>query len=377
MRLLLAYLFSLVLGFFVSGPVLAQSGAEICLELARHLKQDVLMQGSTRQKFEEIKKLISLDEYGSWQKASQTNLDLGVNIPGYVDGILGQKSNEENWEQHRRQFIRSDYSQISSSASATTMIQKTNENVVATIADCGKKIAEANAQGFFGVLSSVTSARDGFSLKLFKKMDGANSRWEVRSLTAAPQDPAFHCEGYEKASPRHPISVASAAIVIGCSKSPNKEILVQLNSDAGPAGPYTITAFNDEIENMRERLASLETEILNTVPKNTVAHFRLETCPIGWTELIEARGMYIVGLPERGALMASVGTPLKDQENRPTGAHEHVLSATFLGYQNGAAGAQDGHNLKLEVPKTSGGVNGGAKEGTNAPYLQLITCYKQ
>jgi hypothetical protein len=40
----------------------------------------------------------------------------------------------------------------------------------------------------------------------------------------------------------------------------------------------------------------------DTTPAGAVMFFNLATCPPGWTELVSARGRYLVGLPSAGTL---------------------------------------------------------------------------
>jgi hypothetical protein len=61
-------------------------------------------------------------------------------------------------------------------------------------------------------------------------------------------------------------------------------------------------------------------------PPGAVMFFNRENCPDGWTELTDSQGRVVVGLPGGGALGATVGTALTDQENRPVGQHTHTVN---------------------------------------------------
>ncbi len=128
-----------------------------------------------------------------------------------------------------------------------------------------------------------------------------------------------------------------------------------------------------------------------SVPRGMVAFFNLAACPTGWTELVAARGRYVVGLPLSGALAGTDGTALSNLEDRPVGQHNHTITdpghshsidvhvAGSVVYQvqgigNGAAPA----NTITTGSATTGITinNAGSVAGTNAPYIQLLICSK-
>lgn len=145
---------------------------------------------------------------------------------------------------------------------------------------------------------------------------------------------------------------------------------------------------------------------ISGIPAGLVAHFNLSACPTGWTELTAARGMYIVGLPLSGTLAGTSGTALTNLESRPvgqhlhsvdppitststTGAHTHSIalyrtadnsvysdeggsSATGNYHTTGSAG---NHSHTVDIAAFNS-ANAGSVAGTNAPYIQLLTCQK-
>ena len=165
-----------------------------------------------------------------------------------------------------------------------------------------------------------------------------------------------------------------------------------------------------------------ETEVINTngewvgpsiMPPNMVIFFWGAACPTGFTELVEAQGRYLVGLPSGGDPNQAVGIALTDKEDRTTGKHTHVI--TDDGHDHTVT--DDGHThtvtdrygydskdvrnddrdtavfsatytvSRTTSPETTGISinnaktnisleNAGTIEGTNAPYLQLLVCKK-
>jgi hypothetical protein len=136
-----------------------------------------------------------------------------------------------------------------------------------------------------------------------------------------------------------------------------------------------------------------------SVPPGAVLFFNLEACPAGWTAFLAAQGRYLVGLPPNGMAGAAVGTALADREDRPVGQHSHGVNDPthshgffdlFLKTQPPQFGSSafiaGGGNLTTAsastAQRTSADTTGitisaaGAVPGTNAPYVQLLSCEK-
>ncbi len=151
------------------------------------------------------------------------------------------------------------------------------------------------------------------------------------------------------------------------------------------------------------------------VPSGAVTFFNLGACPTGWSVVAAAQGRYLVGLNTGGALAATVGAPLVDQENRAVGQHTHAITdpghnhggqTATQGASNGFAGS-DQHSFGYTGTGASCGngvsqfttagcyddwvshvhniamgatgitvENTGGVAGTNAPYVQYLVCQK-
>lgn len=109
------------------------------------------------------------------------------------------------------------------------------------------------------------------------------------------------------------------------------------------------------------------------MPTGAVLYFNLTSCPAGWSELTAARGRYIVGLQSGGSLGTAVGTALSNTENRATGRHNHALGGLWVNQGNGSNPAGTANPERWSPYETS---YAGDVEGTNAPYIQLLTCQK-
>ncbi len=142
-------------------------------------------------------------------------------------------------------------------------------------------------------------------------------------------------------------------------------------------------------------------------PVGSVVFYDGAACPDGWTEVIDARGRYIVGL-NGGTSGSVIGSSLSNGENRTVGQHNH--SASGLSF-SGTAVDPHTHVMKYEAKPDNPGSGGpmqlfadypgtiqtdistqsggghtpagsitgstadsGTIAGTNAPYIQFLLC---
>ena len=130
-------------------------------------------------------------------------------------------------------------------------------------------------------------------------------------------------------------------------------------------------------------------EAPSSVPSGFVGFFDLASCPSGWTDLVNAQGRYLVGLPGGGTLNGEVGQVLTNLENRAVGQHGHNItdpahSHTYSGIWGGSSmpyNQQGGAGYAANTNTAGAGTginvqNTGAVPGTNAPYIQLRVCKK-
>jgi hypothetical protein len=107
----------------------------------------------------------------------------------------------------------------------------------------------------------------------------------------------------------------------------------------------------------------------------TVAFFGSETdaCPEGWLPAEYAMGRLVVSVVDEPAVGKTVGTPLKNQEDR---GHSHAYSTSVdLPYK--AVAAADGSNnqgAKAQMYEVAGSTD---PAPTGLPFIQLLVCEKQ
>ena len=98
------------------------------------------------------------------------------------------------------------------------------------------------------------------------------------------------------------------------------------------------------------------------VPQGAVMTFNLASCPSGWTEVTDAQGRAIVGLPSGGTLSGEVGSGLSDLEDRThthivdpnttitsiSGAHTHIVDPPDTVSESGGNHAHSLNGLETE-----------------------------
>ena len=144
----------------------------------------------------------------------------------------------------------------------------------------------------------------------------------------------------------------------------------------------------------------------DSTPSGTIAYFDLTTCPAGWSEVPAAKGRYLVGTQNSANKNLTVGQPLGDGENRAIGLHSHgvydpghahgVYDPGHAHWGNFSGGWGWTHNgggsnagvywHTTEYSTTGIGIygsgtgigiyNAGSAPGTNAPYIEFLTCRK-
>lgn len=368
-----------VLPLFAIAPATTAWGqTQVCEILATNLRQDEMVQGTDRQRFESHKAILRDNTFASWQKAASSTLFGSVTVPSYVDATLDTTSNEQNWQTNWRTFLSTSFDQIAARSQSLTTIRSASVAAMEQVVKCADVFAESNRYGFFAVLERVTDNRDAFAIR-FHNRTQASSGWAFNGITISPDDPNLTCNGgqidIQAITPTNPYRVSEASFFLNCRKSPTTELLITANTTQGASSrSFTVNSVQSDLAELRERLQRLEATV---VPRGTMAYFAQASCPQTWEPVEEARGRYIVGVTPNGRLGHQIGTPLSDGENRPTGAHTHPQGGWPLHINTpGTNGIQQGSGGASATAPTQTGSVDGAVTGTNAPYVQYLICRK-
>lgn len=116
------------------------------------------------------------------------------------------------------------------------------------------------------------------------------------------------------------------------------------------------------------------------VPRGALMFFNLPACPSGWTELTNARGRVILGLPSGGGLGAMQGTALSVANPTRTitsvPAHAHSLSTVVDGSVGGGPYMVTAGGNGAIGPSVSTDSAGSASIDVTMPYMQFLVCVK-
>jgi hypothetical protein len=95
------------------------------------------------------------------------------------------------------------------------------------------------------------------------------------------------------------------------------------------------------------------------VPAGAVMPFNLPACPVGWSDLTDARGRAITGVPAGGTLGGMVGSALSDLEDR---THTHDVDPAGAGTTSSGS-----HAHPVNPPSTSSSASGGHNHAVDPP----------
>lgn len=121
-----------------------------------------------------------------------------------------------------------------------------------------------------------------------------------------------------------------------------------------PGGPFEALEPNQRIASVAYALRAKFAENGpggRRVPPGAVMFFDLASCPEGWTEMTDAQGRTLVGLPSNGTLGGTVGSALGDRENR---SHTHSVNPPAF---NSSTAGNHSHTVN---PPNTGTTSGGS-----------------
>ncbi|MCR9162482.1 MAG: hypothetical protein ACE37F_19405 [Nannocystaceae bacterium] len=118
-------------------------------------------------------------------------------------------------------------------------------------------------------------------------------------------------------------------------------------------------AVSDAVDDNDARITALESATDGGVPAGAVVFFDASECPVGWTELTEARGRAVVGMNGSAAtLLGTVGEALEDLENP---VHSHTTD--IPSFSTGSASVAHTHTVPSHTTNSAGSHNHQWKDG--------------
>lgn len=181
------------------------------------------------------------------------------------------------------------------------------------------------------------------------------------------------------------LQIEKGKTAFSCKKQANKSLKIALITSQGdpewilmPSAAEqkqrTIDAVNDAVNALRRQLEA-------TVPKGTVAAFKLDSCPQGWVAYADASGRVIVGAGSGLGLTPRVLHEKNGEEKHTLTISEmpkHRHQLPTFNAQGGPHEVGSGHYGMDWVPEEYSKEEGGDQPHNNMPpYLVLTICTKQ
>lgn len=231
----------------------AQPSTSVCEILASKITPDISSQTSTDFRSSFFQEFVQDDRFSSWEIARTTQLDVGLNVVGYVDFTLGTSSDESSWSTNWNLFRTSRSSNTLRSRSLDVASSKWNPVVIETLLN-GCAYRE-----FYAQITSIETTYDGFTIQMF-----GIGEWFLKGIKPTIGDSPFTCSGDEKATDIAPIRKIGTA-KLSCRKDPNVTLTLIITSTLGDAGPLTLYSKADAVtrkyEDSRNEISLLKTSI--------------------------------------------------------------------------------------------------------------------
>lgn len=291
---------------------------QVCQTLANNLKPDILLQGSSSDRFQQIQQLLASSAFSSYGNASNSNINGGFDIPAEFDAAFGTSSGESSWGQNRSNFISMVADVVASSDAANRFVSQASTAALQAISNCAVQIANAN--GFFATLQAVSDHRDSFQILLKYRTNGEPG-WKLTQFSAQPPDPRFKCtDDFQTASLNNKMSLPTTTQVVTCTKDPSTHFILGVQTTAGAATSFTLYSVNEEIAQIRQALQALA----NRLDKSSiVAAFAANTCPSPWVPYTPAAGRFIRGIDPSGTIDPKGTRTFGDLQDDGVGDHIH------------------------------------------------------
>lgn len=340
------------------------SDTDVCVALFKDGVIDKEDTFSDKQKYQQIKSMISSSSLDTYSKAESARNSLGIDVFDVLDVAFGGQTDASNYQQRRSDFLQKDFSELFSNSTLRVSVRKASSVATAAAVSCIDKTANING---FKAWIVPSKGMQAFTVNTRYVNVGGNSDYTINSLSISP-DVGARCDM------KTPIKVRTMQVAIPCQKPANATVQVSLNSTAGSLPGIDVGGYDDLVRDVGDRLAAIEAGGM-LVPKGAVSYFNLSECPSGWRAVARAEGRYIVGLAPGGHLAEMQGLALKDLENRPTGNHTHKLGGFVpKNYFRTGGGNRDFYPDSAETrgPTVPAGMT--TADGTNAPYVQFLAC---
>lgn len=315
------------------------------------------------------KSFLCKQEFSTYEQAVSAHMGGSFNLFEVLEGSPDDRVDASNYSNKRKEFCEITSSDARSSSYSNATVRSLNTHIASIYKDCVDKVSQNTGEA----IAYIEPSSDLSSFKVHVvKSSGAT---EIDQFSAFPI-PSSCTEGLLEASPEKPIEIRGSRQFQCVNSDPRRVVALSGNfKNDGKMFKHSkgeVPKREDNLDAISERLEALEKNLSLTGTKSGMVAFFTNSCPTSWAAYPDLEGRYVVGVPRQGKIGEGRGEALSNLENRAVGRHNHSIERrTYRQANRGGSSFAGGALEKVETEYT------GEKEGTNAPYLQLLACIKE
>src|ERR1051325_10205834 len=231
---------------------------------------------TSRQRFELVKNAFCKSTVSTLTSAKDVGVNLGVDVVGVVEAALGVSTSEANFQTNKDAFCALDYSKVQDNFTSETKIKRASEVIAKAWTTC-----VTQATGFVAWIVDHPQ-KTGFTINMQNNSAGS-SQFDITALNFVPATGVTCSRKEQDATPARPIKILTRTATIGCTKPADQTIQVSMNTSVGTMPVVTVEGTTATLEDLRKRLAAIETFGANFPRGTIIAWFASSgAVPNGW-----------------------------------------------------------------------------------------------
>jgi hypothetical protein len=262
---------------------------------------------TSRQRFELVKNAFCKSTVSTLTSAKDVGVNLGVDVVGVVEAALGVSTSEANFQTNKDAFCALDYSKVQDNFTSETKIKRASEVIAKAWTTC-----VTQATGFVAWIVDHPQ-KTGFTINMQNNSAGS-SQFDITALNFVPATGVTCSRKEQDATPARPIKILTRTATIGCTKPADQTIQVSMNTSVGTMPVVTVEGTTATLEDLRKRLAAIETFGANFPRGTIIAWFASSgAVPNGWAVCDgsngtpDLRGRFVRGVATFADVKANAG----------------------------------------------------------------------